>query len=62
MLVITHNGELSELRQLAARLLSCFEHDQSLGDLLLPLNARIGISWSQGDFHTERLVHMAALA
>ncbi|MFP3341545.1 EAL domain-containing protein [Halomonas sp. SIMBA_159] len=62
LLVITHNGELSELRQLAARLLSCFEHDQSLGDLLLPLNARIGISWSQGDFHTERLVHMAALA
>ncbi|GGC87843.1 EAL domain-containing response regulator [Vreelandella lutescens] len=62
LLVITQTAELSELRQLAARLLSCFEHDQALGDLLLPLNARIGISWSQGNFNTERLVHMAALA
>ncbi|QHD50761.1 EAL domain-containing protein [Vreelandella aquamarina] len=62
LLVITPTAELSELRQLASRLLSCFEHDQTLGDLLLPLNARIGISWSQGHFKTERLVHMAALA
>ena len=62
LLVITPTAELSELRQLASRLLDCFEHDQSLDDLLLPLNARIGISWSQGQFDIERLVHMAALA
>ena len=62
LLVITQSAELTGLRQLASRLLSCFDHDQTLGDLLLPLNARMGISWSHGHFETERLVHMAALA
>ncbi|MCP1317344.1 EAL domain-containing protein [Vreelandella lionensis] len=61
-LLVVARTELTELRQLAARLLVCFDQDQALGDLLLPLNARIGISWAQGHFDTERLVHMAALA
>lgn len=61
-LIITRSAKLDVLKPLAERLLSCFEQDQSLGDLLLPLSARIGISWSDAHFDTQRLVHMAALA
>lgn len=62
LLVITPVSDQYELEQLATRLLSTFEQDQALGDLLLPLDARIGISWASGRFEIERLVHMAALA
>ncbi|WP_249978701.1 EAL domain-containing response regulator [Vreelandella olivaria] len=62
LLVIAANTEREELTLMAQKLLRCFDHDQALGDLLLPLNARIGISWSHTHFDTERLVHMAALA
>ncbi|MDP3535576.1 MAG: response regulator, partial [Halomonas sp.] len=62
LLVIADSAELDKLRKLAATLLSCFEQDQALGDFLLPLSARIGISWAEGHFDIARLVHMAALA
>ncbi len=62
ILVITNHADLEALRHAAANLLSCFDQDQALGDLLLPLNARIGISWATAHFEIERLVHMAALA
>ncbi|UYO73516.1 EAL domain-containing protein [Halomonas qinghailakensis] len=62
LLVITDHADLETLRQSAAQLLSCFDQDQALGGLLLPLNARIGISWADAHFEIERLVHMAALA
>ncbi len=62
ILVITAHADLEALRHSAAQLLSCFDQDQALGDLLLPLNARIGISWANAHFEIERLVHMAGLA
>jgi len=62
LLVIADSNDLKALRQLASKLLSCFDQDQAVGDLLLPLKARIGISWAQGPFDSERLVHKAALA
>ena len=62
LLVIVNSSEPARLQQLAERLLGCFEHDQSFNHLLIPLNARIGISCSQARFKTERLVHMAALS
>lgn len=62
LLVITPTAEPSKLLALAERLLACFEQDQTLDALLLPVSARIGISCSEGFFDTERLVHMAALA
>lgn len=62
LLVITPTAEPSKLLALAERLLACFEQDQTLDDLLLPVGIRIGISSAEGDFDTERLVHMAALA
>lgn len=62
LLVITPTANQGKLLQLADRILECFEQDQALGDLLLPVSARIGISGEQGYFDTERLVHMAALA
>ena len=62
LLVITPTADSAKLTQLAELLLSCFEQDQALDELLLPLSARIGISSEPGHFETERLVHMAALA
>ena len=62
LLVITPTADSAKLTQLAEQLLSCFEQDQALDELLLPLSARIGISGETGHFETERLVHMAALA
>ncbi|TVP47403.1 MAG: GGDEF domain-containing response regulator [Halomonas sp.] len=62
LLVITPTAEKSKLLQLADQLLACFEQDQVLDDLLLPVSARIGISGEQGYFDIERLVHKAALA
>lgn len=62
MLVITPTANQDKLLQLASRVLECFEQDQALEDLLLPVSARIGISGEQGYFDPERLVHMAALA
>lgn len=62
LLVITPTADQHTLEQLGAGLLGTFENDQALGDLLLPLNACIGISWAAGRFERERLVHMAALA
>lgn len=62
MLVITPTANQDKLLQLADRILECFENDQALDDLLLPVSARIGISGEEGCFDTERLVHMAALA
>lgn len=62
LLAITPTANQDKLLKLAARLLECFEQDQELDDLLLPVSARIGISGEQGCFDTERLVHMAALA
>lgn len=62
LLVIADSAELDELRKLAATLLGCFDQDQALGDLLLPLSARIGISRAESHFEMARLVHMAALA
>ena len=61
-LIITPTADSAKLTQLAEQLLSCFEQDQALDELLLPLSARIGISSEPGHFETERLVHMAALA
>ncbi|WGI24557.1 EAL domain-containing protein [Halomonas alkaliantarctica] len=62
LLVITPTATPDKLLHLAEQLLVCFENDQALGELLLPLSARIGISAESGYFETERLVHMAALA
>lgn len=62
LLVIVNSTQLDELRQLAASLISFFDQDQALDDLLLPLDARIGISLAESYFDTARLVHMAALA
>lgn len=62
LLVITPTANPTQLLQLAEQLLECFDHDQALEEFLLPLSARIGISAEAGDFDTERLVHMAALA
>ncbi|OJA05377.1 EAL domain-containing protein [Halomonas sp. QHL1] len=62
LLVITSTANPDKLLHLAEQLLVCFENDQALGELLLPLSARIGISAEAGYFETERLVHMAALA
>lgn len=62
LLVIAPTADSNKLKQLAVHLLSCFEQDQALGELLLPVSARIGISGEEGHFDTERLVHMAALA
>lgn len=62
LLVITPTADPAKLLALAHQLLSCFEQDQALGDLLLPLSARIGVSGEEGHFETDRLVHMAALA
>ncbi|MCB8888870.1 putative bifunctional diguanylate cyclase/phosphodiesterase [Vreelandella malpeensis] len=46
----------------AMSLLECFNQDQTLDNLLLPLGVRIGISTAAEPFEPERLVHMAALA
>ncbi|MBZ5486122.1 EAL domain-containing protein [Halomonas aquamarina] len=62
LLLVTRSADQHSLERLATRLLGFFEHDQALDDLLIPLNARIGISWTTGSFNIERLVHMAALA
>lgn len=62
LLVITPTANPDKLVGLAEQLLVCFEQDQALEALLLPLSARIGISAEAGYFETERLVHMAALA
>ncbi len=62
LLVITPTANPTQLLHLAEQLLDCFEQDQALEELLLPLSARIGISAEAGYFDTERLVHMAALA
>ncbi|MBR9903708.1 MAG: EAL domain-containing protein [Gammaproteobacteria bacterium] len=62
LLVITPTANPTKLLGLAEQLLVCFEQDQALDELLLPLSARIGISAEAGYFETERLVHMAALA
>lgn len=62
LLVITPTANPTKLLHLAEQLLDCFEQDQALEELLLPLSARIGISAEAGYFETERLVHMAALA
>ncbi|CEP34941.1 MULTISPECIES: EAL domain-containing response regulator [unclassified Halomonas] len=62
LLVITPTANPTKLLGLAEQLLDCFEQDQALDELLLPLSARIGISAEAGYFETERLVHMAALA
>ncbi|MEL7894034.1 two-component system response regulator [Vreelandella neptunia] len=62
LLVITPTANPTQLLHLAGQLLECFEQDQALEELLLPLSARIGISAEAGYFETERLVHMAALA
>lgn len=62
LLVITPMANPTHLLHLAEQLLECFEQDQALEELLLPLSARIGISAEAGYFETERLVHMAALA
>lgn len=62
LLVIVPTANPSKLLKLAEKLLECFEQDQALEELLLPLSARVGISAETGYFETERLVHMAALA
>ena len=62
LLAITQCTDQPTLERLAAQLLGSFEQDQALDDLLIPLNARIGISWTTEFFNIERLVHMAALA
>ncbi|GEN27334.1 hypothetical protein HVA01_09800 [Halovibrio variabilis] len=62
LLVIAPTGDAAKLLPLADRLFTCFEQDQTLGELLLPISARIGISGETRHFDTERLVHMAALA
>lgn len=62
LLVIAPTGDPTKLLPLADRLFACFEQDQTLGELLLPISARIGISGEKRLFDTERLVHMAALA
>ncbi|WP_386079671.1 putative bifunctional diguanylate cyclase/phosphodiesterase [Vreelandella sp. F11] len=62
LLVITPTANPTQLQHLAEQLLECFDQDQALEELLLPLSARIGISAEAGYFEAERLVHMAALA
>ncbi|MCS2609735.1 EAL domain-containing response regulator [Halomonas dongshanensis] len=65
-LVVAPCSALAELDELAEQVLGHFEHDQALDDLLLPIKARIGISWHVDEAQTacdaERLVHQAALA
>ncbi|WP_447553790.1 GGDEF/EAL domain-containing response regulator [Vreelandella sp. EE22] len=62
LLVILPEASLEQLTSQAVQLLGCFDQDQTLGDLLLPLGVRIGISSAVDTFDPERLVHMAALA
>ncbi|MFG6667206.1 putative bifunctional diguanylate cyclase/phosphodiesterase [Halomonas sp. HNIBRBA4712] len=62
LLVMLPEARLEKLINQAFRLVECFDQDQTLGDLLLPLNVRIGISSTNEPFDPERLVHMAALA
>ncbi|MCA1771510.1 MAG: EAL domain-containing protein [Halomonas sp.] len=62
LLVISATDDRKALLSLADHLMETFENDQPIDDLLLPLEARIGISQAQGLFDTERLVHKAALA
>ncbi|MYL23252.1 EAL domain-containing protein [Halomonas alkaliantarctica] len=62
LLLLTAESEPETLTALATHLLETFDHDQPLDDLLLKINARIGISWAEGYFNAERLVHMAALS
>ena len=62
LVVITTTADPQKLLEMANQLLACFEQDQALDELLLPLSARIGVSGAEGHFETERLVHMAALA
>ncbi|WP_346796123.1 EAL domain-containing protein [Halomonas sp. Bachu 37] len=62
LLVITACTDVPALRQLASRLLACFDSDQEVDNLLLTVNARIGTCTAEGAFDSERLIHMAALA
>ncbi|WP_252106914.1 MULTISPECIES: EAL domain-containing protein [unclassified Halomonas] len=62
LLVILPETSHERLTGLAIGLLECFNQDQALEDLLLPLGARIGVSRADQGFDPERLVHMAALA
>ncbi|NYS60190.1 GGDEF/EAL domain-containing response regulator [Vreelandella salicampi] len=62
LLLLSPESEPDTLNALASRLLACFDHDQDLDDLLLNISARIGISWANGYFEGERLVHMASIS
>jgi diguanylate cyclase (GGDEF)-like protein len=62
LLAIIPTANPTKLMRQAEDLLQCFEQDQALEELLLPLSARIGISAEAGYFETQRLVHKAALA
>ncbi|WP_447926711.1 GGDEF/EAL domain-containing response regulator [Vreelandella sp. EE27] len=62
LLVVLPETSIDQLIGQAVQLLECFNQDQTLDDLLLPLAVRIGISSAEGAFDPERLVHMAALA
>ncbi|SDO20284.1 putative bifunctional diguanylate cyclase/phosphodiesterase [Vreelandella arcis] len=62
LLVISATDDKRSLLSLAHHLMEAFENDQQVDDMLLPLEARVGISRASGAFDTERLVHMAALA
>lgn len=61
-LVIGHEHTAEALSALGATLLRIFDQDQPVDDLLLSVNARIGISEATGHFDPDRLVQMAALA
>lgn len=61
-LVIGHGHTAEALSALGATLLRIFDQDQPVDDLLLSVNARIGISEATGHFDPDRLVQMAALA
>lgn len=61
-LVIAPGHTPEALGTLGITLLKTFEQDLLVDDLLLSVNARIGISQAAGHFDPDRLVQMAALA
>ncbi|MGS2742779.1 GGDEF/EAL domain-containing response regulator [Halomonas sp. LS-001] len=62
LLVLSTETQAGALNAMAERLLACLVHDQRIDDLLLNVQARIGISREEATFDPERLVHMASIS
>lgn len=62
LLVLSTETQPDALNAMAETLLACLMHDQRVGDLLLNVQARIGISREEATFDPERLVHMASIS